>query len=214
MSFDPYETTRRDPFGAADFDPLESTRRDPLQDTVPDLFAREPRLSRGQRRALEACALLVLVPGLLGVWWVDDEHQAAGWKRPDHVTVVPRGGTGTLGHVRLRLLGRDTTAPAKSLTHPGAAKLTLIVELRPLDAQGAKDAPYTAFDVRDREGHVWSAYGPVQTGHDPAVGVPVQLRVTSDLPGRELSSVVLEARQGSLTLRKAGVPSQVLRFAH
>jgi hypothetical protein len=89
-------------------DPMEWTIRDPLEETVPDPIERRRRLSTGRRRAIEAVALAVIGPGFLVGQWIDDAHQARGFP-PAHerVTVIGRGGNGTLGHVRLRLLGRD-----------------------------------------------------------------------------------------------------------
>jgi hypothetical protein len=208
--YDPYQMAPRSPFPPRD--PYEATVRDPLEDTVPDPIMRSSRLSPARRRALEAIALIVLVPGLFAVRWLDDTQQAQQWQVPEHVTVVPRGGTGTLGHVRLRLLGRDATAPSRgSLTPAGAVRLTLVVEVRPLDAQGVKDAQMIAYSVRDRAGHVWAGLAGV--GPTPAVGVAAQVKVNADLPPPLISSVVLEARKGTFGAKGRG-PAQILRFAH
>jgi hypothetical protein len=195
-------------------DPYELTTRDPLEDTVPDPVERTPRLSRRQRRTVEACALLVLAPGLLAVRWIDDSHQAVQWQPDERVTVVRRGATGTLEHVRLRLVGRDATGALKTRTTPaGAARVALVLEVRALDAQGAKDAKYIGYALRDRSGHVWMALGLPEGDRDPVVGAPARVTVSATLPERLLSSVVLEARQGS-PARKGTGPVQVLRFAH
>ncbi len=192
------------------FDPHEMTVRDPLEETVPDPVRRRSRLSDGRRRAVELVALLVVLPGLLAVYWVDDRKQAAQWDPQERVTVVAHGGTGTLGHVRLRVLGRDATASSTGTT-AGATKITLIVELRALDARGAKD-PVT-YTVRDRAGHVWTAFGLPAGGHDPVVGATTPVTVTADVPVRLTGSVVLEARLGSFGATGHG-PTRVLRFAH
>jgi hypothetical protein len=192
------------------FDPHEMTVRDPLEETVPDPVRRRSRLSGGRRRAVELVALLVVLPGLLAVYWMDDRKQAAQWDPQERVTVVARGGTGTLGHVRLRVLGRDATASSAGTT-AGAAKITLIVELRALDAKGAKDS--VTYTVRDRDGHVWTALGLPAGGHDPVVGAATPVKVTADVPVRLTGSVVLEARLGSFGATGHG-PTQVLRFAH
>jgi hypothetical protein len=195
-------------------DPYEWTVRDPLEETVPDPVVRPQRLSDGWRRTLEASALLVLVPGLLIAQWLDRGHNNDISKPPDQVTVVPRGGTGTLGHLRMRMFGRDVSGPPRSATTPaGAVQLRLVLEVRPMDAQGAKVAQFVAYSVRDRAGHVWTAF-PLLGDPDnkPAAGVPMQVIVTANLPERLVSSVVLEARQSTGAARPAR--PQVLRFAH
>jgi hypothetical protein len=199
-------------------DPYEWTVRDPLEETVPDAVVRRKRLSDGWRRALEASALIVLAPGLLIAQWLDRGHDNDKAQPPEQVTVVPRGGTGTLGHLRIRLLGRDVTAPVKSATTPaGAVQLRLVIEVRPMDAQAAKVAQFVAYSVRDRAGHVWSASSLLpnsgsSTDDKPAPGVPLSATVTANVPERLVSSVVLEARQATMGMAR-GRP-QVLRFAH
>jgi hypothetical protein len=209
MTFDPFEATSRDPYTAAR-DPYEMITRDPLEETAPDPVDRTPRISRARRRAIEVCALIVLAPALLAVGWVDDKHQASHYEPQEHVTVVPHGGTGTLGHLQLKVAGRDATAGTRSSS--GAVVLTLIVELRPLDAQGAKDSQSVTYTVRDRDGHSWSAAGLPSGDHDPAVGATTQVKVTASVPQRLFSSVVLEARAG--TQARAAGNVRVLRFAH
>jgi hypothetical protein len=205
------------------YDPLEWTVRDPLEDTVPDPVERRPRLSDGRRRAIEAAALALLVPGLLVAQWIDDSHQARHFRAqgapgPEKVTVVSRGGTGTLGRVRLRLLGRDTTGPPRDTTTPaGAVNLKLVVQVRPLDARHAKDdVDGLAYSVRDRGGHVWSAGGTYDRDRPPAAGAETQVTVTATVPERLASAVVLEVRPSELEQGQAQGkgPAPVLRFAH
>ncbi|MCO6011757.1 hypothetical protein NE236_43105 [Actinoallomurus purpureus] len=217
---DPYEGTRRDPRRPAydesprgssasapdpdggeaqaialDRDPYEATMRDPLEDTAPDPLGRGKRTRGRRRRAVEAVALLVLAPGLIVVRWIDDSHQAAALQPAEHITVVRRGQTGLLGGAQWRVLGRDTTAPEKDATTPaGAVRLKLIVEVRPLDAQGVKNATATEYQLRDGAGHVWTG---LPLGADPVAGRTSRIAVTSDIPARLVSSVVLEISQKS-----------------
>jgi hypothetical protein len=194
------------------YDPLEWTVRDPLEDTVPDPIERR-RLRPGRRRAIELVALLVLAPGLLVTEWVDNAHQSRGYQPHDHVTVVRRGATGTLGHVQLRLLGRDATGSPKSST-PGAISLKLVLQARPLDAKGAKDLDGFDFTLRDKDGHVWSAAADsTNPDNTPAVGVTAQLTVLGSVPEHLVNAVVLEARPSAWAASRA-VTSPVLRFAH
>ncbi len=196
-------------------DPLEWTVRDPLEETVPDPVERRRRLSPGRRRAVEAVALAVLAPGLLATQWVDNEHQSRSYQTREQVTVVARGGTGTIERVQLRLLGRDTTGAQRTPTTPaGAVSVKLVVQARPLDAKGAKNLDSLGFTLRDRAGHVWTADGGLDLDKEPAAGAQTQLTITGDVPAALAGSVVLEARPGQLTLRAADGWTPVLRFAH
>jgi hypothetical protein len=195
----------------------EMTMPDPLETTVPDpVGPREPRLTRRQRRALEAGALVVLVPALLGVQWLDDtSHMSPGWKQQQDVAVVRRGGTGALGRSRWRLLGRDTHTPLKSGTTPsGAVRLTLVLEVRALDAQGVKDAKNAGYQVRDREGHIWSAFGEFAGDHDLTTGATVRVTVTANVPEKVVSRIVLEVRSDSAFGGQGTGRHHLLRFAH
>lgn len=194
------------------YDPLEWTVRDTLEDTTPDPIGRRRRLSEGKRRVIEAVALLLLVLGLLTAQRIDDEHQSRAYQTRERVTVVPRGGTGTIGHIQLRLLGRDTTGSPKS-DIAGAVTLRLILQARPLDAKAAKDLDTVGYTVRDRAGHVWSAFGSTDPGNKPAAGAVGQVTITADVPARLVNSVVLEARTGG-PARTGTAPTPVLRFAH
>jgi hypothetical protein len=183
----------------------EVTVPDPLEATVRD----RRRMPEGRRRAIELGALAVLVPALLVARWIDDSRLGRSFDRPEHVTVVPRGGTATIGHSRWRLLGRDATRPATSAA-PGSARLTLIVQVHVLDAQGVKDATRASYQVRDRKGHVWTALGEFPDFRDPAPGGTVQATVTADVPPKLVTEVVLEVRAGA----SGQGPVRVLRFAH
>jgi hypothetical protein len=194
-------------------DPMEWTVRDPLEETVPDPIERRRRLSTGRRRAIEAVALVVIGSGLLVGQWIDDAHQARGFPPVrEHVTVVPRGGDGTLGQVRLRLRGRDSKLQPTGSVPSGSVALKLVVTARPLDAKGVKNVNAIAFSVRDRAGHVWSAYGLGDRDVKPAAGTDMQLIVTAYVPPRLVSSVVLEAQLGQFGQAPGAKP--VLRFAH
>jgi hypothetical protein len=195
-------------------DPLEWTVRDPLEETVPDpVERRRRRLGDGTRRTIELVALLVLVPALLAAQWVDNRHQSRGYQTRERVTVVPRGGTGTIARIQLRLLGRDTTGSPKS-DIAGAVSIKLVVQARPLDAKAAKDVAAINFTMRDRAGHVWSALGSTDPDNKPAAGALAQVTVTAKVPAQLVTSVVLEARPGGLLSRAGTAPTPVLRFAH
>lgn len=202
------------------YDPLEWTVRDPLEDTVPDPIERRPRMSNQTRRALEVAVLILLVPGYLTAQWIDDSHQARNYHTqgkpgPENLTVVPRGGIATLGRVRLKLLGRDTTDSQRDSTMPaGAMRLTLILLVQPLDAHHAKDdVDGLSYTVRDRAGHVWSAGGLYDIDNPPKAGTVTQVKVLATVPQQVLSSVVLEVRPPASARPKDGRPP-ALRFAH
>jgi hypothetical protein len=190
---------------------------DPLETTAPDPVARRrPRLSPVRRRMLEAGALVVLASAYLFADWTDHVHQAsATWTRPEKVGVVRFGATGVLGRAEWRMLGRDGAAPsAGDLTPAGAVHLTLLLQVRALDAQGVKDAKSAAYQVRDPQGHIWTAYGSFAGDKDPAAGKVTRVTVTTDVPRQAASTVLLEVRADAPTPGKKPGPVRVLRFAH
>lgn len=190
---------------------------DPLERTVPDSVpGRRTALSPRRRRIVEAGVLVVLASGYLTAQWIDHVRQASSsWTRPEKVGVVRFGATGVLGRAEWRMLGRDGAAPLRGhLTPAGAVDLTLVLQVRPLDAQGVKDTKSATFQVRDPQGHVWSAFGDVGEGGDPAVGSVTRVRVTTDVPAKVASTVLLEVRADSVPAGKKAGPIRVLRFAH
>lgn len=195
----------------------DMTTPDPLETTAPDrLEPRRSRLSPRRRRMVEAGVLVVLGSAFLTVRWFDDVNQAsASWARPEKVSVVRRGATGVLGRSQWRMLGRDATAPPRSsITPAGAVDLTFLLEVRTSDAQGAKDAQRASYRVRDRQGHIWSAFGAFTGGKDPVAGVTTRVTVTTELPAKVASTVVLEVRGDPAIGAKGSGPLRVLRFAH
>lgn len=187
----------------------ETTTPDPLESTVPDPVRR--RMPARRRRTIEVCALAVLLPAVLVTYWIDGSHMGRSFDPPERVTVIPRGGTATIGHTRWRLLGRDAKAgPTFSTTPPGSLRLTLLLQVSVLDAQGAKDATRVTYQVRDREGHIWPALGQFPDADDPPAGSTVPDTVTANVPPNLVSKVVLEVQAAAA---KKG-PVQVLRFAH
>ncbi|MFL6053876.1 MAG: hypothetical protein ACJ72W_13315 [Actinoallomurus sp.] len=190
---------------------------DPLESTVPDpVVRRRPRLSPGRRRMVEAGVLVVLASVYLTAQWIDDVQQASStWTRSEKVSFVRFGATGILGRAEWRMLGRDATAPLSSRLSPaGAVHLTLLLQVRPLDAQGVKDAKSVSYQARDPQGHVWSAFGTFAGGNDPVAGAVTQVTVTTDVPVKATSTVLLEVRGGSVRAGKTAGPVPVLRFAH
>ncbi len=157
---------------------------------------------------MEAVALAVLLPGLVTVQWLDDAHQVGG---QDTTTTVPWGATATLGHTQWRLLGRVPDG-GRSFT-PGAVTVRLLLQVRPMDAQGAKqaDPANVGFRLRDRAGHIWTAGTDGGSDTEPAAGQTTQITVTGDVPARLAGSVVLEMHLGSSF---AAGPKHWYRFAH
>jgi hypothetical protein len=191
---------------------------DPLEITVPDPYeARRRRLSPGRRRMVEAVVFVVLASAYLTVEWTDRVEQASSsWTRSEKVTVVRLGATGRLGRADWRMLGRDATSPLRArLTPAGAVHLTLVVEVRPLDAQGVKDVKAATYRVRDAQGHIWSAFGSPAGEKDPVAGSVERVTVTTDVPEKAASTVLLEGvLANSATPGKKPGPVRVLRFAH
>jgi hypothetical protein len=176
---------------------------------------RRRRLSPAARRLVEAGALLILLPVTLGLHWYDDDHTLGHQlRRDEHVTTVARGASATLGHATWRMIGRQQggTGRLRSTT-PGAEMLVLTLEMRPLDAQGVKDASGSglAYRIRDREGHVWTGAAEVPEGL--SAGRPVQVKVSAIVPTEKVTSVVLELLPTTVEV-KPGTTVPVLRFAH
>jgi hypothetical protein len=165
---------------------------------------------------VEAGVLVVLASVYLTAQWVDDVQQASStWTRSEKVSVVRFRSTGMLGRAEWRMLGRDATAPLRSRLSPaGAVHLTLLLQVRPLDAQGVKDAKSISYQVRDPQGHIWSAFGTFAGGNDPVAGAVTQVTVTTDVPEKAASTVLLEVRAGSAPAGTKAGPIPVLRFAH
>lgn len=157
---------------------------------------------------------MLLVTVTTGVRWYDDSVQARALDRPESVTVVPHGGTGAIGQVRWRVLGRSEgeRAPA-GLAPAGSARLTLQAEARPLNAQGVKELTESkaTFRISDQEGHIWS--GLADTPSEAQPGTAVRVPITANVPADRLRSVVLEILPSSVYGNRAG-PIRVLRFAH
>jgi hypothetical protein len=182
-----------------------------------------PRPGRRKRRLIELGVLLILLPAVLGVRWYDDSNLAVTRDPHQHVTVVPRGAWAKLGNNQWRMLGRqepNSAASSGSLrgeSPPGSAELILLLEVKVLAAQGAKDLGKMQYKVRDREGHVWSADGAVQNQSiddaDPAPGNTQRVRVTATVPQGKLSSAVLDLHIQPFD-RPGREVLEVLRFAH
>jgi hypothetical protein len=112
------------------------------------------------------------------------------------------------------MLGRVAKGDPLSTPPPGSARLTLLLQVNVLDAQGVKDATHVSFQVRDGDGHIWDAEGHFPDFKDPTPGATMQDTVTANVPPSLLSKVVLEVRVGSpLGAPKKGAV-RVLRFAH
>jgi hypothetical protein len=160
----------------------------------------------------------VLLTVTVGLRWYDDANQARALQRPEHVSVVKRGQVSTLGQVEWRMLGRvadggTPSAMPSSGSAPAAARLTLLVQARPLSEAGVKALTLygLVFRVRDRAGHVWSAAPDTLTS--VRAGTTVRFPVRADVPPDRLRSVVLEVLPGSGSAPARG-PLPVLRFAH
>jgi hypothetical protein len=184
-----------------------------------------PSPRRRKRRLIELGVLLILLPAALGVRWYDESNLALTRGPDERVTVVPRGAWAKLGHNQWRMLGRQAPSstprsPGSSLrdeSPPGSAQLILLLEAKVLDAQGAKDLDKMEYEVRDREGHRWSAEGAAQDQSiddaDPAPGSTQRVRVTAMVPQGKLSSVVLDLHIEPY-YRPERTVLHVLRFAH
>jgi hypothetical protein len=209
------------------FEPQFERRYEPRYGPPPPGGADEvpPRPRRRKRRLIEFGALLILLPGVLGVRWYDDSNLAVTRDPHQRVTVVPSGAWAKLGSNQWRMLGRPDPNSTSSggggslsgESPPGSAQLILLLEVKVLAAQGAKDLGKMQYEIRDREGHVWSADGAVQNqsidDEDPAPGSTQRVRVTATVPRGKVSSVVLDLHIQPFDRPEREV-LEVLRFAH
>jgi hypothetical protein len=178
-----------------------------------------PPPRRLKRRLFELGALLILLPGLVGIRWYDDANHAVTQDPHRRVTIVPRGTWVTVGHNRLRMVGRReaSTAGTTAPTTSGASQLTLVLEAKVLDAQGGKDLGKLHYEFRDRSGHVWSAAGgvnnPSVSSEVPPAGSITRIVVIGVVPRAKLSSVVLDSYIQPFQRSERKV-LYVFRFAH
>jgi hypothetical protein len=173
---------------------------------------RRRRLSPRARRWVEVLALLVVVPVGLGAHWYDDTHTLVPTLNPgEHVTVVPRGGTGTLNHISYRMVGRESAVVPSTLTANGV-QATWDVDIKPLDAQGVKAASGLGFRLVDRAGNTWNA-APADLP-DYTAGQTVRTRIQGTVPKSEVSGLVLDALGNKYTAVAKKQPRPVLRLAH
>jgi hypothetical protein len=187
----------------------------PPPGTPPQLDPPRPR--RRKRRLIELGALLIVLPGLIGIQWYDDSNNAAPRDPHKHVVVVPRSAWATLGHTRWHMVGRRPDSSQSTTTPADTADVTLVLEAKVLDAKGGKELDIMEYELRDRTGRVWSADGDVEsptvTSGAPPVGTTVRVTVTGTVPRDRLSSVVLDVHVDSYDRPQRNV-LDVLRFAH
>jgi hypothetical protein len=163
--------------------------------------------------------VLVLVPLAVGLRWYDDSNHAVTREPHERVTVVPRGASATLGHNRWRMLGRQEQSGGSlaGTSSPGAAQLTLLLEVKVLDAQGSKELDLVQYEVRDREGRQWTTSGTAENPSVDAERVPAgsttRVKVTATVPKDRLSALVLDLHVRPFDRAERTV-LDVLRFAH
>jgi hypothetical protein len=155
------------------------------------------------------------------VRWYDDSNHVAAREPAERVTIVPRGAWGKFEHTHWRVLGmqKPTVATSASDVPAGGTQIVLELEAKVLDQQGVKELSRVGYEIRDREGHVWSAFGQVQNQSideaKPVPGSTQRVKVTGMVPQSKLSSVVLDARLQPSGPAGAGKKVlHVLRFAH
>lgn len=166
--------------------------------------------------------MLILLPGLIGLQWYDDSNNAVTRDPHKRVTVVPRGAWATLGHDRWRMLGRQAGQPVRP-GQPGGAgssggtEITLLLDVKVLDARGVKELDTIIYELRDRDGHVWSAGGNVDNpsvgSEAPPPGSTARVTVTGTVPVERAGSVVLDVHVDAYDRPERNV-LDVLRFAH
>ncbi|MEU6036195.1 hypothetical protein ABZ801_12375 [Actinomadura sp. NPDC047616] len=169
------------------------------------------RVRPGDRRFLEAMALVTLLPALVGLHWLDDTRNIQQrLERPEKPTVVAKGGVGTLAGTRW-LFVRRTVTKAPLNPDPDVAEVRMVVAIRPLTPAGAKAVTSygMTYRLRDAEGRFWSATA--LPSSPPRAGATALLTVRGVLPRAKAGTVTLEVRPPATSQPKGPLPS--LRFA-
>ncbi|GLZ14655.1 hypothetical protein Acsp04_48900 [Actinomadura sp. NBRC 104425] len=184
---------------------------DDAADDAADAAAPRRRMRPGDRRFLEAMALVTLLPALVGLHWLDDTRNIQQrLERPEKPTTVAKGKVGVLADTRW-LFVRRTVARAPLNPDPDVAEVRMVVAIKPLTQAGAKTVGSfgMSYRLRDGEGHIWSATAvPSST---PRAGAIALLTVKGVLPRSKAQTVTLEVRPPTTYRPKEPLPS--LRFA-
>jgi hypothetical protein len=171
---------------------------------------------------IELGAVLILMPTLLAIHWYDDRNGALTQDPNKHVTIVPHGAWATLGHNSWRMLGRQEASTSSSGSSSGSkatggVELILLLQAKVLDAKGGKELGAIEYEIRDRDGNVWSASGSVDnqsvSSDTPPAGSTPRVTVTAIVPRDKVSSVVLDLHVPPYNRQQRTV-LDVLRFAH
>jgi len=173
---------------------------------------RRRRLSPRARRGVEILGLLLLVPVGLAAHWYDDTHTLVKTLNPgERIDVVPHGGTGTLEHVSYRMVGVEAGGPP-SPTYSGGIQATWDVDVKPLDAQGAKTAQNQNFRLVDKSGNTWNGISAGLTTF--TAGQTVRVQIQAIVPKPEVTGLVLDVLGDKATSVAKRLPRPVLRLAH
>ncbi|MFD0902545.1 hypothetical protein [Actinomadura sediminis] len=172
--------------------------------------ARRTRLGPRTRRVVEACALAVLLPGLLGLYWVDETGRAESLEPPVKVSSVARGEIGELAGARWTVYKRES-APLPGSSARDAVQLQVVLAVKAQDAESVKTIGGYGMEYRftDARGREWTANASKPVEVTPGQAFPLTVRGTVPRAGAESLALVVRPPE---TERRGGDPLPSLRF--
>ncbi|WP_233618042.1 hypothetical protein, partial [Actinomadura sp. WAC 06369] len=162
------------------------------------------------RRVVEVCVLAVLLPGLLGLYWVDETGRAESLEPPVKVSSVARGKIGELVGARWTVYKRES-APQGGPAGQDAVQLQVVLAVKAQDAKSAKTVGGYGMEFRfvGRDGREWTADASKPPQVTPGQAFPITVRGT--VPRARAESLALVVRPPE-SERRGADPLPSLRF--
>ncbi|MBE1533328.1 hypothetical protein [Actinomadura algeriensis] len=170
---------------------------------------RRSRLGSRTRRVIEACALAVLLPVLLGLHWIDESGRAESLDAPVRVSSVAKGKIGELLGARWTVYKREIVPG--TVENPDAVDLQVVLAVKAQDAKSVQaiGGYGTTYRFVDGQGREWGANARTPVNVQP--GKAFALTVRGTVPRAKAGSLALEVRAPE-TARKGAAPLPSLRF--
>lgn len=172
---------------------------------------RRSRMGPRTRRVVEACALAVLLPSLLGLYWVDETGRAEDLEPSVKVSSVARGKIGELAGARMTVYKRESAPRPGAPEGQDVVQLQVILAVKAQDAESAETIGGYGVEYRfvGGQGLEWTANASKPTRIQPGKAFPLTVRGT--VPRAKAESLALEVRLPE-TARKGAAPLPSLRF--